>query len=60
MHQLASALINRFQKQLHIVLKGADGENFVLPAENMVKCIFGKSVATGQYTLLQLFLQAMN
>ena len=60
MHQLASALINRFQKAATIVLKGADGENFVLPAEKYGKNGFGKSVATGQYTLVATLPQAMN
>ena len=55
MHQLASALINRFQSSYDRI-KGTDGENFVLPAEKYGKNGFGKSVATGQYTLvLQLF-----
>ena len=39
-------------KAATIVLKGADGENFVLPAEKYGKNGFGKSVATGQYTLV--------
>ena len=46
MHQLASALINRFQKAATIVLKGANGENFVLPAKNMVKMASVNLVAT--------------
>ena len=39
-------------KAATIVLKGADGGNFVLPAEKYGKNGFGKSVATGQYTLV--------
>ena len=49
MHQLASALINRFQKK--IVLKGQMVKTLSCLLKNMVKWLC-KSVATGQYTLV--------
>lgn len=48
-----SLLFNQpVSKAATIVLKGADGENFVLPAEKYGKNGFGKTVATGTYTLI--------